>query len=458
MLTRAADVASLRSALGSQLIVADDPAWDAARMPWNLACDQHPLAVVRPRSAADVQAVVRAAAERGLQVAPQGSGHGAGPLGDLDGVILLRTTHLDSVSIDPGARRARVGSGVLWRDVAVPAAAHGLAPLMGSSPDVGVVGYTLGGGMGWLARRHGFAANAVEAVELVAADGNLVRADAEHAPDLFWALRGGGGSFGVVTTLEFALFPVAEVYAGSLFWPIERAREVIVAWRDHLEALPREVTSAIRLFQFPPLPQVPEPFRGRSFVALGAACLLPSREADALLRPWRGLGPEIDTFTMMPASGLGTVAMDPQEPVPAAGDGVLLRAVPDGAVDALLGEVGAGARSPLLVLELRQLGGALADSSPSHGVLDALDAAVAVYGAGVVLDRESGAAVEDRLARVVRALGPWHAGRYFNFSERPSDGSDIFSAESYRRLQNVRRRYDPNAVFRASHSIAIGDD
>ncbi len=452
------DPSSLRGALGSQVVLPGDATWDTSRQPWNLARDQRPRAVALPRSAQDVQTIVRAAVERGLRVAPQGSGHGAGPLGDLDGAVLVRTAHLDSVSIDPAARTVRVGSGVRWRDVAGRASDQGLAGLMGSSPDVGVAGYTLGGGMGWLARRYGFAANAVQAIEVVTADGHVVRVDHDRNSDLFWALRGGGGSYGVVTALEFALFPVAQVYAGSLFWPIERAREVLAAWRDVMEGLPREITSAVRLFQYPPLPQLPDPLRGRSFAVIGAACLLPPAEADALLRPWRALRPDMDTFGVMPAAGLGAVAMDPQDPTPVAGDGMLLGSLPDGAIDALLGEVGPGTDSPLLVYELRQLGGALAESSPDHGALDKTDAAVAVYGAGLAQDPESGARVQDRLARIERSLGPWFAGRYFNFAEAGGSAGAVFPAGTYRRLRDVRRRYDPGAVFQANLEVPVGSD
>ncbi len=452
------DPSLLRGALGAQVVLPGEATWDTSRQPWNLARDQRPRAVALPRSARDVQAIVRVAVERGLRVAPQGSGHGAGPLAGLDDTILVRTAHLDSVSIDPAARRARVGAGVRWRDVAGPASGLGLAGLMGSSPDVGVAGYTLGGGMGWLARRYGFAANAVQAIEVVTADGNVVWADHDRDADLFWAMRGGGGGYGVVTALEFELFPVAQLYAGSMFWPIERARDVIAAWRDVMDGLPREITSAVRMFQFPPLPQLPEPIRGRSFVVIGAACLLPPDEADALLRPWRDLRPDMDTFQVMPAAGLGAVAMDPEDPTPVAGDGMLLGGLPDEAIDALLAEIGPGTASPLLVYELRQLGGAMAESSPGHGALDRTDAAVAVYGAGLALDPESGARVEDRLTRLETSLAPWYAGRYFNFAETAGGAGAIFPSATYRRLQDVRRRYDPGAVFQANHEVSVDPD
>ena len=196
------------------IVLPHDPSWDEARLAWNLSADQQPAAVALPETAADVQAVVRWARHRGLRIAPQGTGHNALPLGSLAHTVLLKTGRMRGVEIDASAHRARVEAGVLWGEVSDAAAEHGLAALAGSSADVGVVGYSLGGGVSWLGRRYGLASNSVTAVELVNAAGELVRADAEQNTDLFWALRGGGGSFGVVTALEFTLYPIAEVYAG----------------------------------------------------------------------------------------------------------------------------------------------------------------------------------------------------------------------------------------------------
>jgi FAD/FMN-containing dehydrogenase len=218
-----------------------------------------------------VARVVDAARGLGLRVAAQTTGHHASALASLQDTVLLKTSRLTGVRIDAAARNARVASGAVWLDVSRPASAAGLAGLAGSSPDVGVAGYTLGGGLGWLARRHGLAANSVTAIELVTADGRRRRVDHRHDPELFWALRGGGGRFGVVTALEFRLYPVPELYAGWLAWPWERAREVLRAWREWLPSLPDEVTSIGRLLQVPPFPHLPEAFRGRQLVAVEAA-------------------------------------------------------------------------------------------------------------------------------------------------------------------------------------------
>ncbi|MDP9187937.1 MAG: FAD-dependent oxidoreductase, partial [Actinomycetota bacterium] len=192
-----------------RVTTARDSAWDTARQAFNLAVDQRPAAVVHPTEVRDVVALVGFAAQNGLHLAPQTTGHNAGPL-DLEDALLVKTTELGGIEIDPDARRARVGAGVLWAQVVEEAGRHGLAALHGSSGTVGVAGYSLAGGLGWYGRKHGLQSNALTAVELVGADGAELRVDADSDPELFWALRGGGGNFGVVTALEFELFEIAE--------------------------------------------------------------------------------------------------------------------------------------------------------------------------------------------------------------------------------------------------------
>src|SRR6516165_900579 len=225
--TQLSSPSRLTSALPGRVVIPEEVRFDEARRAWNLAIDQRPAAVAFPESPQDVAAAVLFAREFGLRVAAQGTGHGAGPLGSLEDTILLKTERMRGVSIDPARRTARVEAGVVWLEVVEAAAQHGLASLAGSSPDVGVVGYTLGGGLSFLGRKYGLAANHVRAIELVTPDGQLVRAHPENEPDLFWALRGGGGSFAVVTAIELELFPVAHAYAGILWYPIDRGPEVL---------------------------------------------------------------------------------------------------------------------------------------------------------------------------------------------------------------------------------------
>ncbi|GAA1386573.1 FAD-binding oxidoreductase [Pseudonocardia kongjuensis] len=428
-----------------------DPGWDDARRAWQLRADQHPAAIVRAGSVRDVITTVRRAAELGLRVAPQATGHNAGPLGPLDGTALLRTGDLRDVTIDPQRRIARVGAGALWGDVTVAAAEHGLAALAGSSRDVGVVGYTLGGGVSWLGRAHGPAAGQVTAAEIVTADGELLRVDDEHHPDLFWAIRGGGGSFGVVTALEFRLFPITEVQAGALFWPIERAAEVLHAWREWADEVPDTVTSVGRLLRFPPLPEIPEPVRGRSLVAIELASLEGPVATELLLRRLRALGPEMDTVHSQSPVDLADLHMDPPTPVPGIGDGTGLAAFPVESLDALLATVGPGSTlPPLLSVEIRQLGGALARPV---GAVSGLDAAVVVFAVTIAPDDGAAAAATTTLDALASALAPWAAeSTYLNFVERA--GTRTFPAATLRRLRSVKTTYDPADRIRANHPVA----
>jgi FAD/FMN-containing dehydrogenase len=444
----------LAAALDGKLVRPTDPAWDAARQAWHLAVDQRPTAVVAAASVGDVVATLDAAREFGLRVAPQGTGHNAGPLGPLDDTILLRTSRLRGVHIDPAHRIARVEAGALWADVTAPAAEAGLAALAGSAPDVGVVGYTLGGGLSWLARSHGLAANSVTALEVVTADGRVRRVDAEHDPDLFWALRGGGGSYAVVTACEFRLYPITRVYAGVLFWPIETARDVLQAWRALLPALPDTVTSVGRLLRFPPLSDLPPHLRGREFVVVEAVSQESAARTDELLAPLRALHPELDTLADAPVAELGALHMDPDGPVPAFGDGMLLDELTEATVDAFVDAAGPGSGSVLLSAELRHLGGALSPGMRAGGAVSGLDAAAAVFGIGITPDPAADLAVRRSVDALHRGVAGWAASAtYLNFAERPKTAMTLFGAAAHARLQQVKLAYDPHDVIRANHPV-----
>ncbi|HEY6779914.1 MAG TPA: FAD-binding oxidoreductase [Thermoleophilaceae bacterium] len=454
------DLQPLRTALAGTLTTAADSAWDTARQAWNLAVDQQPAAVVHAVSAADVTATVNVARELGLPVAVQGSGHGAAPLGPLDGTLLLRTGRMDGLRIDPAARVARAEAGALWGPVAIGAGEHGLAALAGSSIDVGVVGYTLGGGIGWLARSHGLACNRVRAIELVTADGESRRVDHEGEPELFWALRGGGGSFGAVTAVEFELVELPEVYAGALFWPAAASAEVLHAYREWARAVPEQLTSIIRLLRLPPLPEVPEPLRDTPVIDLGFAYAGDPAEGEQLIRPLRELAPTlIDTCGAMPAAELRGLHGDPEQPVPGIGNHTMIADLSADAVDALLGVAGHESGSPLLGVELRQLGGALARAEDGHGALATLEGEYALYGVGVPMTPGLAQAIPERLEAVVETMAPWSTGgSYLNFGDAPGqDTGTAFDAETYARLRAVKRSFDPDDLFRSNHPIPAAD-
>lgn len=453
-----AELDDLRARLDGDLVLATDPGWDDARRAWNLAVDQRPAFVVLAETVADVSAVVGYAAAHGLRVAPQGTGHGSPAMEHLGGSVLLRTSRMRGVQIDPVARRARVEAGAEWQDVVPLAAEHGLAALAGSSPDVGVVGYSLGGGIGWLARRYGLAANSILAAEVVVSDGRHLRVDGDHHPDLFWALRGGGGSFGIVTALEFALYPVRDVYAGVLFFPIARAAEVLHAWRAWTEDLPDSVTSVGRLLRFPPVPDFPEHLSGRSFAVVEACFLDGEASARDLLRPLRALGADLDTFARRPVTELSDLHMDPPMPVPGLVHHRVLDTLPPEGLDAILDVAGASVvDSPLLSVEIRHLGAALRRSDPDHGALDQVAGDYLLGAVGLPIPAEVSRAIEEHLDRLVGATAPWGADRdYLNFAERASTPGRLFGEARAERLAAVAAAYDPPGRIVANHPVRKG--
>ena len=445
----------LADRLAGTVVLPGDPGWDDARSAFNLLLDQHPAAVAFPADAQDVAAAVAYARRSGLRVAPQATAHNQGPLGGLEDTLLLNVRELQEVRVDPGAQRVRVGAGVKWDRVAPRLSAHGLAGLHGSSPDVGIAGYSLGGGMGWLARKHGLQANAVTALELVTADGSLVRADAEHHADLFWALRGGGGNFGVVTAIEFAVHPLDELYAGAMFFPFERSADVLHAWSALLPTLPDELMSWASLIHFPPIPDVPAFARGRSFAVVMAAYLGTEADGCELLKPLRDLGPARDTFAVVPPVVLGDLAMDPLDPVPFHLTHQLMDRLPEETIDEIGAKVGPGSGrgETVTMLQFRHMGGALGREAPGAGARATLPGEVCMIALGAVFDEASEAAVRAALADVDAAVLPHRAGDYPNFVEVPTDASGFFEAGVWARLREVKALYDPDDLFAGNHHV-----
>ena len=445
----------LASALEGKIVLPPHARYDEARRAWNLAVDQRPAAVVFPDSAHDVATAVLFARERGQRIAAQGTGHNAAPFESLEDTILLRTDRMQDVQIDPERRIARVEAGVLWMDVVEAAARYGLAALQGSSPDVGVVGYTLGGGVSFLGRKYGLAANNVHAIEFVTADGHLLRVDRDSEPDLFWALRGGGGSFGVVTAIELQLFPLESVYAGVLWYPIERGSEVLHAWWSLTASrVPDALTTVGRFLNLPPIPEIPEPVRGKSFVIIEAIHAGDSREADALLAPLRALGPINDTIASISLPELSHLHMDPEQPVPGVGDGMMLGALDSAGVDAFVHVGGAGAAFPLLSVELRHLEGELGRARPSNGALASIEASYAMYAVGMTPVSELKAPVHAQVEAVKSALAPWAARHmYLNFADTTRRPAEFWNEQAYHRLRRIKAAVDPADMIRSNHPV-----
>ncbi len=448
-----ADLSGL--SIRGRVATASDSDWDEARQAWNLAADQQPSAVAFVESADDVAKVVTFARENDLKVAGQGTGHGAVALGPLDDVVLIKTERMRGVEIEEN--KARAEAGALALDVGQAAFDTGQSSMPGTSPNVGVVGYTLGGGLSWFGRKHGWACNRVTAIELVTANGEAHTVDAGSDPDLFWALRGGGGGYAIVTALHVELLPISEAYAGALLFPAEVGADGVRSYRDWTASAPEEVSSMMRLLHLPPIPDVPEPLRGQKLLAITAACIGSQEEGEKTIAPLREIGePVMDTFAQVPTPALSQIAMDPEPPVPGLGHHAILNEVPDDAIDAFVGVAGPESGSPLLLAELRHLGGALARPAENGGALDKLDAEFAMLGLGMLMDPAMREPIESHLDKLTDAMKPWTApGGYFNYAERPCDVDAILPEETCKRLAHIKRSWDPDGLIVANHLVAL---
>ncbi|WP_433291456.1 FAD-binding oxidoreductase [Actinoplanes sp. CA-030573] len=439
------ELETLRRRLSGTIATPGEDGYARLAAAYNMAVTATPALIVEARDAQDVVEAVRFAGEHGLPVAVQATGHGLA--GALDGALLVHTGRLDECVVHPGERWARVGAGVRWQQVLDAAAPHGLAALAGSAPGVGVVGYTTGGGLGPVGRTYGWASDRVRAVELVTGDGVLRRTTATDEPDLFWAVRGGKGAVGIVTALEFDLIVQPELYAGALFYAGDDAAAVLHGWREWSAKLPAEATTSIAFLQLPPLPGVPEPLAGTFSVTVRFAWTGDEAEGERVIAPMRDLKPVIDAVQTMPYAALGMIHNDPADPMPVHEGGELLHGLPAGAADALLAVAGPGSGSEQVIVEVRQLGGALAGEPAHPSALCHRDAAYTLITIGIAAP-----AVAAHAARVRDAMSPWTTGGILpNLAagvgaERIARSYDPATLE---RLVEVAGRYDPANVLRA---------
>lgn len=432
-----------------------DEGYDAACAAWNLNVHHRPALAVMAGSAHDVAAAVRTARAEGLGVAVMATGHGTVPC---DGGLLINTSRLTTVDVDPRARTATVGAGARWSDLVPLAAGHGLAGLPGSSTGVGIVGYTAGGGFGWLGRHLGFAAGSIRRAEVVTADGDIVTASPDEHTDLLWGLGGGSGNFGVVTALELALHPVGPAWAGNLYYPLDRARDVLAGYAEWTRGLPDAMATAVAFRAFPPMPAVPDELRGRTFVTVrGAHSGTDPADGRALTTALRAaLGePAVDTFRVMPVAALDAVSMDPTFPIAARQHCELLADLTPATI-ATLAEL--GPRSPLIMLEMRHLGGALARPVSHPSPMAHTTARFSMNGVGPTPTPDRAAAVRGFLAELATAMAPHATGEtYLNFLDldgaTPARVRAAYSAADWARLVALKDRYDPHDLFRFTRTI-----
>ncbi len=449
------DIHALSTAVSGIVAVPDSPEFAEETFAFNAAIVHRPDVVLGAADAQDVAAGVKWAAARRLPVSVQSTGHGANSA--VDGGLLINTRRLQELQVDPVERTARVGAGVKWRSVLQASVPHGLIGLHGSSTDVGVVGYTVGGGLPVLGRAHGFAAEHVRSMEVVTADGALRRIDAEAEAELFALMCGGKGNFGIVTALEFNLFPLGDFYGGGIIYPGVDAAPVLTAFRQWLPTLPDHASPSISLLRLPDMEFVPPPLRGQFVVHLRFAFLGNREDGDALLAPMRAVStPLMDTAGPMSYLDVDQIHMDPADPLPYTEGGALLKDFGEEAAADLLRLAGDGTDCPLLLVEIRALGGALSRGGVLPDAVSGRDAAFLLFLIGFRVP-EVVEPVTASIRAILAAMAPYSTGyTLVNFHGEPGDEADrarAWSPAVYERMRAAKSTYDPGNLLRFGHVI-----
>jgi FAD/FMN-containing dehydrogenase len=444
------DVTPLRSRVSGPVLISGDDGYAEECEAWIQNFVHTPDVVVGATSASDVVEAVKFAAANGLAVRVQGSGHGS-DAAITDGV-LITTRRLDSVSIDPATRVATVGAGVLWGAVIEAAAAHGLAPIAGSSPTVGVVGLVLGGGLGPLARSYGFASDWVLEFEVVTAGGELVRAKAEEHPDLFWALRGGKGGLGVVIEVKFELVELSTLYGGSLTFDTENIEAALRAWVAYTDTADPDVSTSAAILRLPDLPFIPEPVRGRTLLAIRFAYPGEAAIGEKLAAPLRAAAPVyVDELGEMPAVQIARIHNDPPNPTKAWVRGRMLTGFDQDFVTAMLGFAGAGKAFPFVGAEVRHLGSATLVDVPGGSAVGGRLSNGTLTLAGAPNPELFDTVIPRAAAACFDALASWIAPENnVNFAGAFASRAEYEGAwrlATFARLAEIRKKYDPEGLF-----------
>jgi hypothetical protein len=452
-------IESLIDQIQGDVYLPGDPGFDDAIVAWGALMKHTPTIAVMPQSTHDISRALAFAHYFDMPVAVQGTGHGI-PIA-CDGGMLINTSRMQGVSIFPELRVARVEAGVTWDRVITAAAEHGLAPLNGSSSGVGVIGYTLGGGYGWLGRKYGRAADRVVAADMVTATGELLHVSADSHPDLFWALRGGSGNFGIVTSLEFELLPVEEVFGGSVMYPLADAPRVFDAYSAWTRTLPEDITSSIAILRLPPVPTLPPPLQGAQLVVIRACAVGDPRDAEAAIAPIRAIStPVMDSFGVMPYTAIDAISMDPKESMPARATAMMLRELDSATIEALLQTVGPGVESPLLSVEVRDY-----RRSDAGTVNEGVGAhyGISLFAVGAAMGPDDTRILDASLADLREAMGPYMTERTLlnllgDGDVGPERTRSCFITEEFTRLQAIKRQYDPQNRFCFNHNIPPAQD
>ncbi|GKU48959.1 oxidoreductase [Mycobacterium montefiorense] len=455
------------------VITADDPGYDEEVAVFNMAVRHRPAVVVGAANATDVSEAVRFAGSHNLNIAVLNTGHGPTVAADAD-TLMITTGRMSGLTIDAENLCAKVDAGVRFGRLVDAAAMYGLAPLPGSSPGVGVVGYTLGGGASsTMGRKYGWASDHVTGIDVVTADGQLRYVSAEYEADLFSALLGGKSNFGVVVAMKFALFPVTWLYAGALFYSGEHTRQVLDAYRELTASAPDELTTGFALLNFPPLPGLPPFMQGKLTVSVRVSYVGDAHVGAQLIDPLRTAAPMLaDSVASIPYTQFATISNDPTDPAPAVEHFGLLRELnedtakaivdtvgPDsGSTINIVDTVGPDSGSTINIVDIRHLQGAFSKPAPFPNAVGARDAAYAMFGLTVVPPGQDVATYRDSGRELLAALSPWLHDRsnpsFVGPADTPEDRTrQAYDPTVYEKLRTAKAIYDPYNRFRLNHNI-----
>jgi FAD/FMN-containing dehydrogenase len=454
----AADTNAFARALHGRLVRPEDAGYDSARKVWNGLIDRRPAMIAQCADEADVVAAVNFAREQKLLVAVRGGGHNVAGFGTCDGGIVIDLSGMKGITVDLKARTARAQGGLTWGELDAATQAHGLATTGGLVTTTGIGGFTLGGGIGWLMRKHGLTIDNLLEVEMVTADGGRLTASAKERPDLFWAVRGGGGNFGVVTAFTYRLHPVGpNVYGGAAFYPIAQARDLLRFYRDWVRTLPDELTTLVVFLTAPPFPFIPQPLHGTPMIAVALCYAGPVDKGESVVKPLRDFAaPAVDVVGPMPYVALQGM-FDPGAP-----KGVLsywkteyLKELSDQAVDTLVAHAGKMG-APFSQLHIHHVEGAVSRVSADSTAFGRRDAPFILNAIGMCMDP---AQTDSQIAwarAVAQAVQPYGTGaQYINFlgDEGETRVKAAYGEEKYARLARLKKQYDPTNLFRLNQNI-----
>jgi FAD/FMN-containing dehydrogenase len=448
------DLDGLRRRVAGEVITAASASYDEARQVHDIAVDRRPAVILRAANAQDVSEGVKFAREQGLPLAVRSGGHSIAHHSMIDGGLVIDLSAMRGVSVDPGQGTARVQPGATSGDLAGPAHAYGLALSTGDTSTVGIGGLTTGGGIGFMVRKFGLAIDNLLSARVVTAAGDLLTASPTENQDLFWAIRGGGGNFGIITEFEFRLAPVGQVLGGALLLPA--TREVIRGYLDYVATAPDDLTTITNLMLAPPAPFVPEDRVGEPILMILPVWTGSMEDGEAAMAPLRALAePVADLVSPIPYPAMYEFTAPAAAPHAASVRSMYANELSDDVIDSLLDAI-RNASSPMNLIQLRGLGGAMARVSDAETAFAHRDKRYLVLIVGIWLDAsEDGTPHRVWTEAIWEKIRPEGEGVYVNFLEAEGEDRvrDAYPSATYARLAEVKRKYDPTNLFRFNQNI-----